>query len=177
MDALIIYWSKTGNTKKVALAIKQGLVDAGARVILKTTEEAEDCDWFNYELVCMGCPSYQWSPPKPVTDYLSGMFNHYRRDGRIKPGSPRVDDKKALMFCTFSGPHTGINEAIPVTKNMGQYFDHLGFNIIDEWHILGEFHGSEELSTQGRMGNIKGLPSEEDLLKIRKDSARIVKPS
>ena len=57
MDALIIYWSKTGNTKKVALAIKQGLVDAGARVILKTTEEAEDCDWFNYELVCMGCPS------------------------------------------------------------------------------------------------------------------------
>ena len=60
---------------------------------------------------------------------------------------------------------------------MGQYFDHLGFNIIDEWHILGEFHGSEELSTQGRMGNIKGLPSEEDLVKIRKDSARIVTPS
>ena len=174
MDALIIYWSNTGNTKKVALAIKQGLEDAGARVTLRTTDEAGDCDWFDYELVCMGCPSYQWAPPKPVTDYLADMFGRYRQDGRIKLGAPRVEGKNALIFCTFSGPHTGINEAIPVTKITGQYFDHLGFNIINEWHILGEFHGREELSTQGRMGNIKGLPSDEDLLKIRQDSARIV---
>jgi len=175
MDAVIIYWSKTGNTEKVALAIKQGLEEAGVNVTLKITDEAADIDWFDYELVCIGCPSYQWNPPEPVKAYLADKFNRYRKEGRVKPGSPKIEGKNALIFCTFSGPHTGINEAIPVTKDVGQYFEHLGFNILDEWQILGEFHGSEELSTKGRMGNIKELPSEEDLLKIRQDSVSLAK--
>ena len=32
--ALIIYWSKTGNTEKVANAIKQGLYDANIKVTI-----------------------------------------------------------------------------------------------------------------------------------------------
>jgi hypothetical protein len=36
--------------------------------------------------------------------------------------------------------------------------------------VLSEFHGSVENSTQGRMGDIRGKPTEEDLLKVRKDA-------
>ena len=39
--ALIIYWSKTGNTEKVANAIKQGLEEADIKVTIKKPEEAE----------------------------------------------------------------------------------------------------------------------------------------
>ncbi|MCX5908895.1 MAG: hypothetical protein NTY64_17400 [Deltaproteobacteria bacterium] len=31
-----------------------------------------------------------------------------------------------LIFCTYSGPQTGINEAIPAGKFAGQFFEHLG---------------------------------------------------
>ncbi|NLG51185.1 MAG: flavodoxin family protein, partial [Chloroflexi bacterium] len=40
MQAVIIYWSKTGNTEKVALAIQEGLQEAGADVNIKRVEEA-----------------------------------------------------------------------------------------------------------------------------------------
>jgi len=48
---------------------------------------------------------------------------------------------------------------------MGQFFEHLGFNILDEWYILAEFHGSIERSTKGRMGDIRGKPTKEELKK------------
>jgi len=54
--ALIVYWSKTGNTEKVALAIKEGLENSGVQVQVKKPEEAENIDYFDYNLVCVGAP-------------------------------------------------------------------------------------------------------------------------
>lgn len=173
MKAVVIYWSKTGNTVKVAEAIRAGLEEAGAEVACLETEEAAGVDWFDYDLVCMGFPSYQWRPPKPVEGYLQSKFAQYRQDGRIKTGAPRVPGKNALIFCTYSGPHTGINEAIPAGKVAGQFFDHLGITVLDEWYVVGEFHGSEEHSTRGRLGDIRGRPDEQDLARVRADAARL----
>lgn len=165
-SAVIIYWSKTGNTEKIAHAIREGLERAGVEVTVKRTEEAEEIDWFEYDLVCVGVPSYSWHTPEPVTRFLQGRFNHYRQQGRIRPSSPRVPGKNALVFCTYSGPHTGIDEAIPCGKYMGQFFEHLGITVLDEWYVLSEFHGSVENSTKGRMGDIRGKPTPEDLKAI-----------
>ena len=67
----------------------------------------------------------------------------------------------------FIFPLTGMREAVPAVKYAGQFFEHFGFDVADEWYILSEFHGSVEASTLGRMGDIRGLPSEEDLVRIR----------
>lgn len=174
MNAVIIYWSKTGNTEKVAMAIKEGLEASGARVLLKRTEDAKDIDFFDYELICLGFPSYQWHLPDPVGTFLKTKFSEYRQDGRVKTGAPKISRKNALIFCTYSGPHTGINEAIPAGKYAGQFFEHLGFTVLDEWYILGEFHGSEERSTKGRMGDIRGRPNKEDLEKVKRDAANLL---
>ena len=64
MDAIIIYWSKTGNTEKVARAIQEGLNDAGTNVSMLRVEDAEEVDFYDYDLVCLGFPSYLWSPPR-----------------------------------------------------------------------------------------------------------------
>lgn len=165
--ALVLYWSNTGNTEKVAVHIKAGLEESGIQTALMRIEPQCDVDFFDYDLVCLGVPSYSWSPPKPADDFLKNRFNYYKKEGKIKTSCPKVPGKDALIFCTFSGPHTGIREAEPVGKYIGQYFEHLGFTVQDEWYILSEFHGSEELSTKGRMGNIIGLPSKEDLLRVK----------
>ena len=47
---------------------------------------------------------------------------------------------------------------------MGQLFDHLGYEILGEWFIVGEFRGKlAYLSESGRLGNIQGRPNEADL--------------
>jgi len=78
-----------------------------------------------------------------------------------------VPGKYALVFCTYSGPHTGINEAIPAVKYVGQFFEHLGFTVLDEICVVGEFHGSLEASTEGRMGDIRGRPNRADLDRVK----------
>ena len=171
--AVILYWSSTGNTEKVAFAIKEGLEAAGVNVSLMKTTEAMDIDYFDYDLVCVGSPSIRWHPPKQVTEFLLKKFEDYRKQGKIKTGAPKVPGKNALIFCTYSGPHTGLREATPVGKYMGQFFEHLGFTVVDEWYILSEYHGSEERSTKGRMGDIRGKPTEEDLQKIRMDAKKL----
>ena len=72
--ALIIYWSKTGNTEKVANSIRQGLEECEIEVTMKKPEEAEDVDYFDYDLVCAGCPSYSWHPPEPMTEFLKKKY-------------------------------------------------------------------------------------------------------
>ena len=173
--ALIVYWSKTGNTEKVANAIKQGLEDAEVQVTMKKQAEAENVDYFDYDLVCIGSPSYAFHPPESMAKFLKDKLAAYRKEGRIKPCAQKVPGKNALIFVTYSGPHTGIDEATPVGKYMGQFCEHLGFTVLDEWYILSEFHGSLENSTLGRMGDIRGKPTKEDLLKIKQDAERLAK--
>ena len=57
---------------------------------------------------------------------------------------------------------------------MGQFFDHIGFDVLDKWYILSEFIGSEEMSTMGRMGEIRGLPTEQDLKELQEKAKKLV---
>jgi flavodoxin len=173
--ALIVYWSKTGNTKKTATAIKEGLEQARLQVTLKEQHEAEDADWFSYDLVCVGVPSYSWHPPEPMDKYLKTKFAKYRTEGKIKPSAPKIPGKNALIFVTYSGPHTGMDEATPAGKYMAQFFEHLGFNVIAEWYVLSEFHGNVENSTLGRMGDIRGKPTDAELRKIKEDATQLAR--
>jgi hypothetical protein len=174
MKAAVLYWSKSGNTEKVALAIKAGLESKGAEVTCLKCDEAAEVDYFDYDLICLGFPSYQWHPPDPVVAFLKKKDSGYRGQGRIKPASPTVPGKYALIFCTYSGPHTGINEALPAGKYVGQFFEHIGFTILDEWYILSEFHGRPDYCAKGRMGDIRGLPSADDLRRIREAASNLL---
>lgn len=172
--AAIIYWSKTGNTKKVAETIEATLAQADVKVCTTTPKEADDMDWYEYDLVCLGFPSYRWHPPAPMDDYLKRMFARYRKQDRIRVGAPKVPGKHALIFCTYSGPHSGLDEATPAGDYAGQFFAHLGFDVLDKWYIVGEFHGSLENSTKGRLGDIRGRPDEQDLAQVSQDTFEIL---
>lgn len=166
MKAVVLYWSKTGNTKKIAQTIKEAIEESDIDTALQVIDGAVDLDWFDYDLVCLGFPSHQWHPPEDVVNYLKKRSQIYRKKDMIKIGAPKIPGKYALIFCSYSGPHTGIDEAIPAGKYAGQFFAHLGFSV-EECYVIGEFHGSAEKSTQGPLGDICGRPDEDDLAKVK----------
>jgi flavorubredoxin len=171
---LVLYWSATGNTEKVAKAIWQRLVDEGVPAELTNLREATVDDLCQYDLVFMGCPSYMFAPPDPVMAYIKGRMQFHVKRGDVKLGAPKVPGKRAVVFCTYSGPHTGIDEAIPVGKHLAQFFAHLGFSVLGEWYVVGEFHGREDHSTKGRLGDIRGRPSDEDLNRVMADVSQVL---
>jgi hypothetical protein len=175
MRAAVLYWSAGGNTEKVAHTIHSALDASGIGTSIERIEDAGHLDWFDYDLVCMGFPSYRWRPPQPVSDYLGRKFAEYRRQGKVLVGAPPIPGKHALIFCTYSGQHTGINEALPATHCAGQYFEHLGFTVWGNWCVVGQYHGSEEANTLGRLGDIRGRPNEQDLAQVRRDTALLIR--
>ena len=175
MKAIIIYWSATGNTKKVAETIDSTLKKNGIEGTLKTVKESKDEDLLNYDLVFIGSPSYMWAPPDPALEWVKDRMDFYRKQGTIKPGAPKLPGKRAVVFVTYSGPHTGLGEAIPAGKYLGQFLEHIGFDVLDEWYIVGEFHSSEENSTKGRLGDIRGRPNQADLENVARDVEKVLK--
>ena len=175
MDAIVIYWSKGGNTERVALAIQDALRSEGCYVLLRRVEEAAEIDFYTCDLLCIGFPSYSWRPPPPMDQFLNDRFRAYRAEGRVKIGAPRLPGKNALVFCTYSGPHTGLREATPAVLYAGQFLEHLGFAVVGEWCIVGEFHGSLEASTQGRLGDVRGRPNADDIREVTRDTVRLVR--
>ena len=57
---------------------------------------------------------------------------------------------------------------------VSQFFEHIGFTVLDEWYILVEFHGSHDRSTKGKMDDIRGKPTKEELKKISKDATKLI---
>ena len=174
LRALVIYWSSTGNTEKVAKAIHSTLERQNVISIIMKVGEAEKVELYEYDLVFLGAPSYGWRPPDQVLRFIKDKMRHHDERGDIKLCAPKIPGKRAVVFCTYSGPHTGLREAIPVCKYMGQFFEHLGFDLVSEWYVVGEFHGREGHSTKGRLGDIRGRPNREDLDKVEDDICQLI---
>lgn len=166
IKALILYWSATGNTEKIAQKISDCLLKHGIHPVVKRITASGDDELLDFDLVFLGSPSYQFLPPEPVQSFIKQKMKIHNERGDIIPGSPKRPGKKAVVFCTYSGPHTGISEAIPAGEYMGQLFDHLGFEVAGKWYTVGEFHNRLDMSTSGRLGDIRGRPHQQDLLEI-----------
>ncbi|MGC8657561.1 MAG: flavodoxin family protein [Desulfomonilaceae bacterium] len=167
MKILNMYFSATGNTEKIANQITKAAEDAGHTVETVNITKDTEVDILGYDFVFIGSGVYTWLPGKPMMEFLNRTREAYGKLGEIKPSSPRRTGKKAVVYCSYGGGHTGVNEALPAAKFMGQLFDHLGYEIISEWFFVGEFHGRlAHLSTAGRLGNIQGRPNEADLRDI-----------
>jgi flavodoxin len=175
LRALVIYFSATGNTKKVANAIWDALQEENVQGAILRIKDAENEELYDYDLVFLGSPSIRFLPAEPVLRYIKEKLALHRKRGDIKLCAPKVPGKNAVVFCTYSGPHTGINEATTTGKYMAQFFEHIGFQVADEWYIVGEFRGSEAASTMGRLGDIRGRPNLEDLAKVKSDVYDLVR--
>lgn len=172
MRILNLYHSQTGNTRKIALRIAEAAASLGHTVDTLEASKDLDPDLLGYDFFFVGSGVYQWLPGKPMLDFLRASRQRYSQAGHIRPCSPRLPGRHAVIYCTYGGVHTGINEAVPAVKFCGQLFDHLGITVIDEWCYIGDFKDAafKQHNTAGRFGDITGRPDERDLQEI---SARV----
>jgi multimeric flavodoxin WrbA len=167
LKAMVIYDSKTGNTEKVARAIQETLVKEKVNSTLKKVEDALEEELYDYDLVILGTPIFQWLPSKRIQRFIDKKIVLHEKRGDVRLLAPVIPGKKAVVFCTYSSPFTGIESALPGIKYMAQFFKHIGFEVAGEWYVIGEFHGNEERSTKGRLGDIRGRPNQADLEEVR----------
>jgi hypothetical protein len=172
--ALIVYYSITGNTWKVAMAIEQGLRKAGLEPVVKKIWEAKREELYDYDAVFLGTPVIHGLPPHPVMKFILEKGYDYRSRGFVGLNTPAIPGKKAVVFVTYSGPHIGVKEALPAGVYLSQSLEHLGLRT-EEWYVVSEFHGWNDGSTRGRLGDIRGRPNAKDLARIEEKTIKLVK--
>ncbi len=158
---LVLFWSKGGNTRKVAETIHATIQSHGLSSELVEIEADLGIDVFSYELVFIGAPVYDNLGPQPVMKFL----RRQKLRAANLPAAPEKPGHFAVMFCTFGGGHTGIGEALPLLKYMGQAFEHEGIRVVEEWPVVGVFPEVDNpyYNTAGRLGDVTGRPNDYDL--------------
>ena len=174
MKGLILYDSAGGNTEKVAQRIHETLKASVDEIDLVKCSAGMDRDLFQYDLVFLGSPVIDWLPTKRMMAYAKKKLKYYHEKGEIIPSSPLRKGKYGICFCTYAGPHIGVNEALPMTMWLGSFLEHLGFAVLDKWHIVGQFHKETDMNTHGRLGNILGRPNETDLLYVENQAKGVL---
>jgi len=163
--ALVLFWTKNGNTEKIARCIHDTVRNAGMEASMTRIDKDLEVEYLDYNLIFLGAPVYENLSPKPV---LSFLYKNRRRAGVVLLASaPEVPGVAAVPFCTYGGGHTGYNEAEPMLKHIGQYFEHEGIRVVDHIAVVGVFPEAEEsYNTEGRYGDIRRRPDEHDLSEV-----------
>jgi multimeric flavodoxin WrbA len=175
MKVLNIYFSATGNTAKTAATIEKTVADAGHEVTTVQVKEGVQVEFLDYDMIFMGSGVYHWLPGKPLMKLIEKVSEGYRKSGEIQRNPKRRANIKAVTYCTYGGTHTGIREARPATMWMGQFFEHLGIEVVADWYVIGEFHGTwKDLSVSGRLGDIRNRPNEWDLKDLAEKTRAIL---
>ena len=82
--ALVIYYSQTGNTQKMAEIITSSIKANGVDCDLKKAEEVESKDLLNYDAVLIGSPTYYGSMAAEIKKLLDlSVQFHGKLDGKI----------------------------------------------------------------------------------------------
>ncbi|MEF8848148.1 MAG: NAD(P)H-dependent oxidoreductase [Candidatus Thermoplasmatota archaeon] len=98
MNVLVMYYSRSGNTKKLALEIEKGIKKVDdVDVVLKEVSDVTKQDFLNSDGVIVGSPVYFGSMANPVKKVLDD-FVGIRKD---------MEGKVGAAFVTSGGPFGG----------------------------------------------------------------------
>ena len=81
---LIVYYSKTGNTKKMAEFVGDGAKSEGVEVALKSVDQATPEDMLNAEGIVIGSPTYFGTMTAEVKELLDKSVKYFGKlNGRV----------------------------------------------------------------------------------------------
>ncbi len=83
MNSIVIYYSQSGNTEKIAQAVAVGLGTKASKMADVNLETLK-----NYDVIVIGSPVHGGAPNRKVATFISQM--------------PVLAGKKAALFCTKS---------------------------------------------------------------------------
>lgn len=80
----VVYYSRTGNTEKMARAVCEGVKSEGVEVELKKVEETKLEDLLSWDGIIVGSPCYYGLPAAPIKDLFDRSVKyHGRLDGKV----------------------------------------------------------------------------------------------
>lgn len=82
MKALVVYFSKFGNTKMVAEAIVEGLKQ-GSQARVLSSDELTAADFDGADLVVMGCPTHKMNLPIAVQPVFESLPKKVLRGKKV----------------------------------------------------------------------------------------------
>ena len=86
MKTLIIYFSQTGNTRRVAEEIRQGILTGAEDCQLVALGEVDPSSLGSYDLVGLGCPVFYYQEPLHVREFIAQL--------------PMLPDRQWFVYCT-----------------------------------------------------------------------------
>ena len=86
MKTLIIYFSQTGFTRKVAEQIRDGVAEVAGHCDLTSLTDVKPESLADYDLVGLGCPVFYYNAPYNVRDFMQGL--------------PELADSQWFVFCS-----------------------------------------------------------------------------
>ncbi len=84
-NILVTYFSKTGNTQKMAEAVGEGVKQANANVDILSVDEIDDPgNLINYDGIIIGSPTYFGILATPIKKFIDDSIKvHGKLDGKI----------------------------------------------------------------------------------------------
>jgi NAD(P)H dehydrogenase (quinone) len=81
---LIVYYSRTGNTRKMATRVAEGVRKEKAQVVVKDVRKTTPADMLKADAIIIGSPTYYGGPAAPIRDLLDRSVKyHGRLEGKV----------------------------------------------------------------------------------------------
>jgi len=82
--ALVIYFSRTGNTKKMAESVAEGIKNEGLEVVLKEAKDVDSEELLKYDAIAIGSPTYYGTMAAQIKELFDDSVKfHGKLDGKI----------------------------------------------------------------------------------------------
>jgi NAD(P)H dehydrogenase (quinone) len=83
-QGIVIYYSRSGNTKKMAEMIAQAMNDAGLATKCTSVSEVEVEDLLDYDAIVIGSPTYYGQMAGPIKQFFDDSVSlHGKLDGKV----------------------------------------------------------------------------------------------
>jgi len=84
LKAIVIYYSRSGNTKEMAHIIADSIKDAGLQVDCKSISDVNAEDLLNYDAIVVGSPTYYGHMAGPIKQLFDDTVSfHGKLDGKV----------------------------------------------------------------------------------------------
>ena len=82
--ALVIYYSRTGNTKKMAESVAEGIKNEGLEVVLKEAKDVDSEELLKYDAIAIGSPTYYGTMAAQIKELFDDSVKfHSKLEGKV----------------------------------------------------------------------------------------------